>query len=136
MKKLKFILCLLLLMLGMVGFSVHAYADEISDNTLELTFTPSKVWKNGNNLCITGTFYNAKEDRLIVKIKSFNPNITFKKADGSTFEFTKQPIKFPMCTLKPGATKVITYNFGEFYEEWSSWNADPQYEYQYRDIFM
>lgn len=136
MKKLRFLICMLLLVVGVVGGSLNTYADEISDNTMELVFTPSKVWKSGDNLCLTGIFHNVKTDRLIVKITSFNPNITFKKVDGSSFEFTKEPIKFPLCTLKPGASKVITYNFGEFKEEWDSWNADPQYVYQYRDIFM
>lgn len=136
MKKIKFILCILVLMIGTMGFCISAYADEFSDNTQELVFTPSKVWKSGNNLCVTGTFYNTKSDRLIVKIKSFNPNITFKKADGSSFEFTNEPIKFPLCTIKPGTSKTITYNFGEFNEEWDSWTADPRYVYQYRDIFI
>lgn len=136
MKKIKFILCVLLVLIGTLGICMSTYADETSDNTLELTFTPSKVWKSGNNLCITGTFYNTKTDRLVVKIKNFNPNITFKRIDGSSFEFTKEPIKYPLCTLKPGASKVITYNLGEFSEEWQSWNADPKYIYQYRDIFM
>ena len=81
-------------------------------------------------------FIIQKSDRLIVKIKSFNPNITFKKADGSSFEFTNEPIKFPLCTIKPGTSKTITYNFGEFNEEWDSWTADPRYVYQYRDIFI
>lgn len=136
MKKIKFILCILVFMIGTMGFCISAYADEFSDNTQELVFTPSKVWKSGNNLCVTGTFYNTKSDRLIVKIKSFNPNITFKKADGSSVEFTNEPIKFPLCTIKPGTSKTITYNFGEFNEEWDSWTADPRYVYQYRDIFI
>lgn len=136
MKKIRIILFMLVLMLGVLGTAVTAHADEISDNTLELVFTPTKVWKSGSNLCITGTFYNTKADRLIVKIKSFNPRITFKRIDGSSIEFTKEPVKFPLCTIKPGASKVVTYNLGEFNEEWQSWNADPQYIYQYRDIFM
>lgn len=45
MKKIKFILCILVLMIGTMGFCISAYADEFSDNTQELVFTPSKVWK-------------------------------------------------------------------------------------------
>lgn len=135
MKKLSWIICVLLLMVGMLGIGATAYADELSDDKLELEYTPSKVWKSGKNLCMTGTFTNRKSTMLVVKIKSFNPNITFKKADGTTFEFNKGPIKFPLCTINPGARKTLTYNFGEFNEEWHSWVADPDYVYQYRDIF-
>lgn len=135
MRKLRWIVCVFLLLVGMVGVTTAAYADEMSDNKLELVFTPTKLWKSGNNLCLTGTFHNKKANMFVVKIKSFDPNITLKKADGTEVKFHGQPIKFPFCTLKPGDKKTVTYNFGEYREEWHTWYSDPNYVYQIRDIF-
>lgn len=135
MKKLRWIVCVLLLLVGLVGVTTAAYADELSDDKLELTFTPTKVWKSGKNLCMTGYYRNNKDTMLVVKIKSFDPNITFTKADGTSVEFNGPPIKFPFCMLRPGESKTLTYNFGEYNEEWHSWTADPNYVYQYRNIF-
>ncbi|MCQ2373372.1 MAG: hypothetical protein MJ050_04770 [Phascolarctobacterium sp.] len=134
MKSFKIILCLIMLCVGIFGMTTNAYADYLSEDTLELEFTPTKVWMSGKNLCMTGTYHNVKMDRLVTKVVKFNPNITFKRADGTEYEFTAAPIKYPLCRLTAGEKRTLTYNFGEFNDTWHSWVADPRYEYQYRDV--
>lgn len=134
MKHLKIILCLILFGVGIWGITPSAFADYVSTDKLELEYVPTKVWKSGNNLCVTGTFRNIKRDRLITKIISFRPNITFKRADGTVYEFSGLPIKYPLCRLQAGEQRTVTYNFGNFDDNWHSWVADPSYEYQCRDV--
>ena len=53
-----------------------AGASEISSDKMILDWTTSKVWVNGGELCVTGTFVNKRRDWTITKLNDFSMRVT------------------------------------------------------------
>ena len=60
---------------------------EVSSDKMILDWTTSKVWVNGGDLCVTGTFVNKRNDLAITKLNEFTMRVTYtdKMASASNF---------------------------------------------------
>ena len=63
-----------------------AFAAETSSDTMILEWNTYKVWKDGDNLCVSGEFKNLRNDLKITKLNDFTSIITFTHKDGTTYQ--------------------------------------------------
>ena len=110
MRKGLFIIALLFTMM----LPAFAFAAETSSDTMILEWKTHKVWKDGENLCMSGEFKNLRSDLKITKLNNFTALITFTNSDGSKYQFIGQPEKLPICKIEPNGTKKLTFNLGKF----------------------
>lgn len=73
-------ICLLILML--VVIPSFAFAAEVSSDKMILDWTTTKVWRSGDDLCVTGTFVNKRSDLKITKLNDFIMRVVFTDKDG------------------------------------------------------
>lgn len=126
LKKHIYIIFLLLLV-----FPTITYASERSSDTMILEWKTYKVWKDDEDLCITGEFENLRDDLKITKLNNFTAIITFKDNDGNSYQYIGKPEKLPICKIAPNSKKHITFNLGKFDGIWSSWNVETMYNFSY-----
>lgn len=123
-----FLLLTLLLALMCPAF---ASAAETSSDKMILDWQTSKVWMNGENLCVAGTFVNKRGDLTVTKLNDFLIKITFTRDDGSEYQYVGKPVKLPMCKVLPNGTKKLTLNFGKFTDTWKNWVTSQTYTFTY-----
>lgn len=127
MKKVYVILALLLCVL----FPYTASASEVSSDKMILEWYSRKVWLQGGELCVTGEFINRRNDVTITKLNDFEIRITFKREDGTEYQFTGRPKKMPMCKIPARGSKKLILNFGPFTGTWKSWVTGQDYVFTY-----
>ncbi len=127
LKKYISVFCLLVTLL----IPNFVFAAEISADTMILDWKTQKVWKDGDNLCISGTFENLRDDLKVTKINDFTVLVTFTQKDGKKYQVVRQPEKIPMCKIAPNSSKKVVFNLGKFDGEWSSWNTEQYYTFFY-----
>ena len=106
-------------------------AAEISDDPMILEWTTTKVWLSGGELCVSGTFENRRDDITVTALNDFTMQITFTRADGTTYQFIGTPKRLPMCKVPAGETKRLTLNFGSFEGQWKTWSTEQNYAFSY-----
>ena len=125
-------LCAAFGLLVLLMFQTTAFAAETSSDTMILDWSSSKVWVNGGELCVMGTFFNKRSDVTVTKLNEFTMTITFTREDGTTYQFTGQPKKLPMFKIPAGKSKRITFNFGPFDGgSWKKWVTSEKYVFSY-----
>lgn len=112
-------------------FPTIVFAAENSSDKMILEWKTNKIWKDGENLCVSGEFINLRDDLKITKLNDFTIIITFTKDDGNKYQFIGQPEKLPMCKILPNNSKKITFNLGKFEGQWSTWNTEQNYSFSY-----
>ena len=106
-------------------------AAEVSGDPMMLEWTTTKVWLSGGDLCVSGTFENRRDDITVTALNDFTMQITFTRADGTTYQFVGTPKRLPMCKVPAGETKRITLNFGPFDDRWKTWVTSEDYTFSY-----
>ncbi|WP_314905131.1 hypothetical protein [Selenomonas artemidis] len=106
-------------------------AAEVSGDSMMLEWTTTKVWLSGGDLCVSGTFENRRDDITVTALNDFTMQITFTRADGTTYQFIGTPKRLPMCKVPAGETKRLTLNFGSFEGQWKTWVTEQNYEFSY-----
>ena len=122
-------ICLLTLMLVMIPS--FAFAAEVSSDKMILDWTTTKVWRSGDDLCVTGTFVNKRSDLKITKLNDFIMRVVFTDKDGVKKQFTGRPIKMPMCKIPAGGSRKMNFNFGKFDQEIHDWVTAQEYTFTY-----
>ena len=110
--------CIIFLLLIMI-FPTVSFAAETSSDTMILEWKTYKVWKDGENLCMSGEFENLRNDLKITRLNNFTAIITFMNNDGTSYQYIGQPEKMPMCKIAPNSKKRITFNLGKFDGNWT-----------------
>ena len=65
---------------------------EVSSDKMILDWTTSKVWVNGGELCVTGTFVNKRNDVAITKLNEFIMRVTYTDKNGERKQFLGRPV--------------------------------------------
>lgn len=124
-----FLLITLLLALMCPAF---AGAAETSSDRMILDWTTSKVWVNGGELCVTGTFVNKRSDLTITKLNDFVMRVTYTDKDGQTKQFTGKPVKLPLCKINASGSRKMNFNFGKIEAEaTNNWVTAQSYTFTY-----
>lgn len=124
-----FLLITLLLALMCPAF---AGAAETSSDRMILDWTTSKVWVNGGELCVTGTFVNKRSDLTITKLNDFVMRVTYTDKDGQTKQFTGKPVKLPLCKINASGSRKMNFNFGKIETEaTNNWVTAQSYTFTY-----
>ena len=92
---------------------------EVSSDKMILDWTTSKVWVNGGELCVTGTFVNKRNDVAITKLNEFIMRVTYTDKNGERKQFLGRPVKFPMCKIPAKASRKLNLNFGPFADDYT-----------------
>lgn len=108
-----------------------AFAAEVSSDKMILDWTTTKVWRSGDDLCVTGTFVNKRSDLKITKLNDFIMRVVFTDKDGVKKQFTGRPIKMPMCKIPAGGSRKMNFNFGKFDQEIHDWVTAQEYTFTY-----
>ena len=109
-----------------------AGAAEISSDRMILDWTTSKVWVNGGELCVTGTFVNKRSDLTITKLNDFVMRITYTDKDGQTKQFMGKPVKLPLCKINASGSRKMNFNFGKIEAEaTNNWVTAQSYTFTY-----
>ena len=106
-------------------FPTVSFAAETSSDTMILEWKTYKVWKDGENLCMSGEFENLRNDLKITRLNNFTAIITFMNNDGTSYQYIGQPEKMPMCKIAPNSKKRITFKY--FCRYFSLHNASSWY---------
>lgn len=88
-------------------FPTVSFAAETSSDTMILEWKTYKVWKDGENLCMSGEFENLRNDLKITRLNNFTAIITFMNNDGTSYQYIGQPEKMPMCKIAPNSKKEL-----------------------------
>ena len=127
----KRIFMLLTLILALVCPAL-AGASEVSSDKMILDWTTSKVWVNGGELCVTGTFVNKRSDLTISKLNDFIMRVTYTDKNGEQKQFTGRPVKFPLCKIPARGSRKLNLNFGKFADESvGNWVTAQTYTFTY-----
>lgn len=102
-----------------------------SSDTMILDWRTEKVWTDGGDLCVKGTFTNKRGDLTITKLNDFVMQITFTKDDGSKYQFICRPEKMPLVKIKANGRRTVTLNFGPFDGAWKDWVTTETYVFTY-----
>ena len=109
-----------------------AGAAEISSDRMILDWTTSKVWVNGGELCVTGTFVNKRSDLTITKLNDFVMRVTYTDKDGQTKQFMGKPVKLPLCKINASGSRKMNFNFGKIEAEaTNNWVTAQSYTFTY-----
>lgn len=109
-----------------------AGAAETSGDRMILDWTTSKVWVNGGELCVTGTFVNKRSDLTITKLNDFVMRVTYTDKDGQTKQFTGKPVKLPLCKINASGSRKMNFNFGKIEAEaTNNWVTAQSYTFTY-----
>lgn len=109
----------------------QASAAVISTDTMILDWSSNKIWIDGGDLCVRGTFTNKRDDLTITKLNDMDMTITFTRSDGTKYQYQGKPVKMPMLKLKAGGSKTVTLNFGPFEGDWKDWVTTENYIFTY-----
>ena len=120
----------LLILLACFWPVLHTAAFQSSD-TMILEWRAEKVWLDKGNLCLRGTFTNKRNDLFITKLNEFETQITFTRADGSTYRFTGKPAKMPLMKISANGSRTVTFNLGSFEDSWRDWITSEEYTFTY-----
>ena len=97
-----------------------------------LDWTTSKVWVNGGELCVTGTFVNKRNDVAITKLNEFIMRVTYTDKNGERKQFLGRPVKFPLCKIPANSSRKLNLNFGKFADESvGNWVTAQTYTFTY-----
>lgn len=128
MKKVFLLLTLLLALMC----PALAGAAETSSDRMILDWTTSKVWVDGGDLCVTGTFVNKRSDLTITKLNDFVMRVTYIDKNGEKKQFTGRPIKFPLCKIAANGSRKLNLNFGRFADDTvGNWVTSQMYTFTY-----
>lgn len=109
-----------------------AGAAEVSSDRMILDWTTSKVWVNGGDLCVTGTFVNKRSDLTITKLNDFVMRVTYTDKDGTKKQFTGRPVKLPLCKISASGSRKMNFNFGKIEaESTNNWVTAQEYTFTY-----
>lgn len=109
-----------------------AGAAETSGDRMILDWTTSKVWVNGGELCVTGTFVNKRSDLTITKLNDFVMRVTYTDKDGQTKQFMGKPVKLPLCKINASGSRKMNFNFGKIEAEaTNNWVTAQSYTFTY-----
>lgn len=109
-----------------------AGAAEVSSDKMILDWTTSKVWVNGGELCVSGTFVNKRSDLTITKLNDFVMRVSYTDKDGQAKQFVGKPVKLPMCKIGAGSSRKLNFNFGKFDSEAiNNWLTTQTYTFTY-----
>ncbi len=123
---------LLLTMLLALMCPALAGAAETSSDRMILDWTTSKVWVDGGDLCVTGTFVNKRSDLTITKLNDFIMRVTYTDKNGEKKQFTGRPVKFPLCKIAANGSRRLNLNFGKFADDTvSNWVTSQIYTFTY-----
>lgn len=120
-----------LLLLLLIMIPSFAFAAEVSSDKMILDWTTTKVWRSGEDLCVTGTFVNKRSDLTITKLNDFIMRVVFTDKDGSKKQFTGRPIKIPICKIPANGYRKMNFNFGKFDHEINDWVTAQEYTFSY-----
>jgi len=105
---------------------------EVSSDKMILDWTTSKVWVNGGELCVTGTFVNKRNDVAITKLNEFIMRVTYTDKNGERKQFLGRPVKFPICKIPVNGSRKLNLNFGKFADESvGNWVTAQTYTFTY-----
>ena len=76
--------CIIFLLLIMI-FPTVSFAAETSSDTMILEWKTYKVWKDGENLCMSGEFENLRNDLKIARLNNFTAIITWSLGNESGY---------------------------------------------------
>lgn len=128
MKKVFLLLTLLLALMC----PALAGAAETSSDRMILDWTTSKVWVDGGDLCVTGTFVNKRSDLTITKLNDFVMRVTYIDKNGEKKQFTGRPVKFPLCKIAANGSRKLNLNFGRFADDTvGNWVTSQMYTFTY-----
>lgn len=123
---------LLLTMLLALMCPALAGAAETSSDRMILDWTTSKVWVDGGDLCVTGTFVNKRSDLTITKLNDFIMRVTYTDKNGEKKQFTGRPVKFPLCKIAANGSRRLNLNFGKFADDTvGNWVTSHIYTFTY-----
>lgn len=109
-----------------------AGAAEVSSDRMILDWTTSKVWVNGGELCVTGSFVNKRSDLTITKLNDFVMRVTYVDKDGTKKQFTGRPVKLPLCKINASGSRKMNFNFGKIEAEaTNNWVTAQEYTFTY-----
>lgn len=125
-------LFLLIVMLFIMMVPALGLAAEQSSDKMILEWNTNKVWISGEDLCVTGTFVNKRNDVTITKLNDFVIRLTYEKVDGTQAQFIGRPVKLPICKIGAGKSKKLNFNFGKFNEQAvNNWVTAQDYVFTY-----
>lgn len=123
---------LLFILVLVMSISNIMHAAEVSSDKMILDWTTSKVWVNGGELCVTGTFVNKRSDLTITKLNDFIMRVTYTDKNGEQKQFTGRPVKFPLCKIPANGSRKLNLNFGKFADESvGNWVTAQTYTFTY-----
>lgn len=127
----KWFFALVMLLACVIAAPLMARAAVQSSDTMILDWRTEKVWIDGGDLCVKGTFTNKRDDLTITKLNDMVMEITFTRDDGSKYQYAGKPKKMPMLKIKAKGSKSVTLNFGPYSENWKDWVTTESYVFTY-----